>query len=28
MLDLDDVVEHIARYWLAVNHAPTSQAHF
>jgi len=28
MVDLDDVVEQIARYWLAVNHAPTPEALF
>jgi two-component system response regulator len=25
MLDLDEVVENIARYWLSVNHTPTSE---
>jgi CheY-like chemotaxis protein len=28
MLDLDEVVEHIARYWLAVNHTPTPETLF
>ncbi|MGA8840577.1 MAG: response regulator [Candidatus Aquilonibacter sp.] len=25
MLDLDDVVDHIVRYWLLVNHSPASE---
>ena len=28
MLDLDAVIEHIARYWLSVNHAPSSESLF